>query len=77
MAISLTAARLSIAVAVATLVLLAALRVISPEIEPLWRIVSEYALGNYGWVLALLFLSWALTCVALFIAIKRRYYEGQ
>jgi hypothetical protein len=32
--------------------------------------VSEYALGNYGWVLALMFLSWALSCVALFLAIK-------
>jgi hypothetical protein len=32
--------------------------------------VSEYALGNYGWVLALMFLTWALSCVALFVAIK-------
>jgi hypothetical protein len=32
--------------------------------------VSEYALGNYGWVLALMFVSMALSCVALFFAIK-------
>jgi hypothetical protein len=32
--------------------------------------VSEYALGNYGWVLALMFVAWALSCVTLFVAIK-------
>jgi hypothetical protein len=32
--------------------------------------VSEYALGEYSWVLALMFLTWALSCLALFFAIK-------
>jgi hypothetical protein len=32
--------------------------------------VSEYALGSYGWVLLLMFLTWALSCIALFFAIK-------
>jgi hypothetical protein len=67
---SLTAARVSVAAAATALVLLAALHIISPEFEPSWRMVSEYALGNYGWVLALMFLTWALSCVALFITIK-------
>ena len=69
-AISLTAARLSLAAAATALVLLAVLHIISPEFDPSWRMVSEYALGNYGWVLALMFLTWALSCVALFFAIK-------
>jgi hypothetical protein len=69
-AVSFTAARLSIASAAATLVLLAALHVLSPEFNPSWRMVSEYALGDYGWVLALIFLTWALSCVALFFALK-------
>jgi hypothetical protein len=68
--VSLTASRLSIVAAAAALVLLAALHVLSPEFDPSWRMVSEYALGNYGWVLALMFLTWALSCVALFFAIK-------
>jgi hypothetical protein len=51
-AMSLTAARLSIGAAAATLVLLAALHVLSPEFYPSWRMVSEYALGNYGCVLS-------------------------
>jgi hypothetical protein len=69
-AISLTPARLSFATSAAALVLLAALHVLSPELDPSWRMVSEYALGDYGWVLALMFLTWALSCVALFFAIK-------
>jgi hypothetical protein len=65
-----TAARWSVACGAAALVLLAALHVLSPEFDPSWRMVSEYALGNYGWVLALMFLTWALSCVMLFFAIK-------
>lgn len=68
--ISLTSARLSMASGVVTIVLLAALHFLSPELDPSWRWVSEYALGDYGWVLALMFLTWALTSIALFFAIK-------
>ena len=43
-----------------TILLLAALRIPSPEFSPSWRVVSEYAFGHYGWVLSLMFLSWGL-----------------
>ncbi|GIK37322.1 MAG: hypothetical protein BroJett011_11550 [Chloroflexota bacterium] len=69
-AISLRVARWSIGAAAIALVLLATLHIISPEFDPSWRMVSEYALGNYGWVLALMFLTWALSCVTLFFVIK-------
>jgi hypothetical protein len=69
-AVSLTAARTSFVASVASLVFLAALHVLSPEFDPSWRMVSEYALGSYGWVLLLMFLTWALSCVALFFASK-------
>lgn len=68
--ISHPAARVSWLTAVASLVFLAALHVLSPEFEPSWRMVSEYALGNYSWVLSLMFLAWALSCVALVFAIR-------
>jgi Protein of unknown function (DUF998) len=38
------------AAAVADLLLLGLLHVISPEVDPLTRPVSEYALGNFGWL---------------------------
>ena len=54
----------------ATLVLLAVLHFLSPEFSPSWRVISEYALGHYGWVLALMFLSWGIGSWALVIAIR-------
>jgi len=50
--------------------LLAALRVLKPEIDPSWRFISEYAIGDYGWLMSLAFLSWALGHVALFFALR-------
>jgi hypothetical protein len=32
--------------------------------------VSEYALGEFGWMLTLMFVSLALSCAALFVAIR-------
>lgn len=68
--VSQTAARLSFAAAAAYLVLLAALHFIKPELDPSWRVISEYALGDYGWMMALAFLSLAVSCVGLFVAIR-------
>ena len=50
-------ARLALGAAVATLLLLASLHVLSPAFDPSFRMVSEYALGQYGWVLSLMFLA--------------------
>jgi hypothetical protein len=69
-AISQTAARLSLAAAATFLVLLAALHFIKPELDPSWRMISEYEIGDYGWIMVLGFLSLALSCAALFVAIR-------
>lgn len=71
---SLTAARLSFASSISTLGLLTALHILSPELDPSWRMVSEYALGEYGWVLSLMFLTWGLSCVSLFFGIKSQIH---
>jgi hypothetical protein len=69
-AISRTAARLSLAATATFLVLLVALHFIKPELDPSWRVISEYAIGDYGWLMVLAFLSLAASCVALFVAIR-------
>jgi len=51
--------------AIATILLLAALHALSPEFDPSWRVVSEYANGSYGWILSLMFCAWALSNWAL------------
>ena len=50
----------------AVVILLAALHVLSPEFQPSWRVVSEYANGHYAWVLTLMFALWAASswCLA-------------
>jgi len=66
---SLTTARLAIATSAIVLLLLASLHVLSPEFDPSWRMVSEYANGQYGWVLSLMFAFWAVSSWALVFAI--------
>ena len=67
--ISVPAARVAIAAAWAVLLLLACLHVLSPEFDPSWPVVSEYANGRYGWVLSLMFVSWALSSWALAVTL--------
>lgn len=67
--ISRPAAWLALACAVATVLLLASLHVLSPEFSPSWRVISEYALGQYGWVLSMMFVFWSISSWALAYAI--------
>jgi hypothetical protein len=64
------AARLSLAGAAGFLVLLAVLHIVKPEFDPSWRMVSEYAIGQQGWLLPLTFLALVLSGVSLFAAIR-------
>ena len=67
--ISLSAENLAIGGSVAALLLLASLHLLSPEFDPSWRMVSEYANGGYSWVLSLMFAFWAVSSWALAFAI--------
>ena len=69
-AISPTAARLSFAGAATFAILLAALHFIKPELDPSWHFISEYAIGEYGWIMVLAFLSLAVGYASLFVAIR-------
>jgi hypothetical protein len=69
-AIPRTAALLSFAGAATFVVLLAALHFIKPELDPSWHFISEYAIGDYGWMMVLAFLSLALSYVSLFVAVR-------
>jgi Protein of unknown function (DUF998) len=66
------AARLALAAAVVTPVLIAGLRFLSAEFDPSYRMISEYALGRYGWVLSLTFLAWGISSWALAVSIRPR-----
>jgi hypothetical protein len=68
--ISFPADQLAIAASITVLILLASLHILSPEFAPAWRMVSEYADGQYGWVLSLMFIAWAISSWTLAVAIS-------
>jgi Protein of unknown function (DUF998) len=59
--VSKPAAYWAIAISAAALLFLASLHLLSGEFDPSWHMVSEYANGKYGWVLALMFAAWGLS----------------
>ena len=68
--IPVASAGVAIAASVAALVLLLSLHVLSREFSPAWRMISEYANGQYGWVLSLMFVAYGLGSLALALAIR-------
>lgn len=67
--ISAVAARFAIVAGAMEVLLLASLHILSREFDPSWRVVSEYAHGQYGWVLSLMFIAGALCIWASGLAI--------
>jgi len=68
--VSSAAARLSFAGAATFVILLATLHLLKPELDPSWHFISEYAIGRYGWIMVLAFLSLAVGYVAFVVAIR-------
>jgi len=65
----LLAARAVIGATALALVALAALHVLKPELDPARNMISQYALGRYGWVMALCFAAFAAGSGCLFAAL--------
>jgi hypothetical protein len=66
----LSAARLSSGSAIVFLGLVAALHFLKPELDPSWRFISEYATGEFGWIMTAAFLFLALSSLSLFAAVR-------
>ena len=58
-----TIAFLTIVCGAISLLCLISLHFVSPEFEPAWRMVSEYAYGKHTWMLTLFFLLWGLCSI--------------
>jgi len=67
--LSLYAARAAIVAAVVSLITLTALHVLKPELHPSRAMISQYALGPYGRVMALCFAAFGLASGSLAVAI--------
>ena len=69
---SVLAARAVIGAAALALVALAALHMLKPDIHPSRTMISQYALGRHGWVMALCFAAFAAASACLFAALVAR-----
>ncbi|WP_145022836.1 DUF998 domain-containing protein [Paenibacillus sp. Y412MC10] len=67
--ISASAARLSISSGVVFVIILGSLHLLEPEFDPTWRFISEYALGNFGWLMHLAFGLLAVSLISAGIVI--------
>lgn len=57
-------ARLSFSGAALFLILLILLHIIEPEFNPSWRMISEYELGRFGWMMRLAFISLSISTIS-------------
>ena len=65
-----SAAAVAAVTAALVLAVLAALHLLSPEFNPSWRMVSEYANGRYGLLLSFMFGLWAVSSWSLASALR-------
>jgi len=65
------AAGVAAAAAVVDLLVLGLLHVVSPEVDPVARPVSEYALGDFGWLATIRTFAQGIGPIALAVALRR------
>lgn len=68
--ISITWAKISLIATLSFMISLILLHFIKSELDPSWRMVSEYAIGKNGWIMIFAFIMWALSYTALFFSIR-------
>jgi Protein of unknown function (DUF998) len=69
MTYSLLAARAVVGAAALAFIALAALHILKPEVRPSRNMISLYALGRHGWVMALCFAAFGAASACLFAAL--------
>lgn len=63
------AARSAVVLAATFLTILFLLHFLEPEFDPSWRMISEYELGRFGWLMTLAFFCWGGSVLALLTAL--------
>ncbi len=65
-------ARAAVGTSALALVALTAVHLLKRELDPSRTMISRYALGRYGWLMALCFAAWAAASALLFAALAAR-----
>ena len=53
------------------IVILILLHFLKPEFDPKWRMISEYEIGKYGWLMRIAFFSWGLSTLTVLLMILK------
>jgi len=72
---SLLVARASIGTAALALAALVLLHFLKPEVSPSRNMISQYALGKHGWVMALCFAAFGIASACLFTVLAARLFS--
>jgi len=64
-----TAALAAVVFSSAFIVILILLHFLEPEFDPSWRMISEYEIGRYGWLMVLAFFCWGGSVLSLLAAL--------
>ncbi len=59
----------SIGFAILFIVILILLHFLEPEFDPSWRMISEYEIGRFGWLMRIAFFCWGASVISLIILI--------
>lgn len=65
------AARAAVVLSCLFLDILILLHFLKPELDPSWRMISEYEIGRFGWLMSLAFFCWAGSVLTLSLALQR------
>jgi len=57
--------------AILFVLILIVLHFLKPELDPKWRMISEYEIGKYGWLMRIAFFSWGLSTLSVLLMISR------
>src|SRR5687767_11519710 len=68
--ISLSWSKISLSATCAFMILLMLAHLVKADLDPSWRMISEYAIGQHGWLMTAAFLMWALSYTAMFFGIR-------
>ena len=68
---ALVASRMAVIFSATFLVILFLLHFLKPELDPSWRMISEYEIGRYGWMMRLAFFCWGSSVLSLLVALWR------
>ena len=64
---SFIASRMSVIFSSTFIFILFLLHFLKPELDPSWRMISEYEIGRYGWLMRLAFFCWGSSVLTLLV----------